>query len=274
MTVPLSRCDHDAVSSPIVLISAAMAVPSAYYRPVVEAFGHHGWDARAIRSRGFGRDEAPASRSNDWSYQDAIWDIEDAVGKARAEDPDRPVVLLGHSIGAQLAAGHELNHAPCDGFVAIGAAVPWFRHYGARGVPLAMMALGVPVVTAMRGYVPPPLFGAPGARTLMTEWARFMRTGRAPFPAAGRHSTPSLVIHLEGDSFAPERPNLAYIDRFLDPAKTTRWVYRKDAAPAGGGNGHVTWARTPEPVVNRVIDWWQQERPEHVGDPGSGIDLN
>lgn len=234
-----------------------MAVPSGFYRPLVDAFATRGWQARALRSRGFGRDEQTASRSHDWGYHDGILDVADAVGKARAEEPDRPVILLGHSIGAQIGAGHELHHLPCDGFVGVGAAIPSFRNYGIGGVPMTFMAFGVPAVTTLWGYVPKPMFGGPGARTLMREWARFIRTGRPPFPADGPHSTPSLIVHLQGDSFAPSKANKAYIAKFLTPARTTRWVYSKDQVPPGGSNDHVQWVRTPEPVVNQVLAWWE-----------------
>ncbi|WP_396045840.1 alpha/beta fold hydrolase [Aeromicrobium sp. UC242_57] len=140
-----------------------MAVPSAFYRPLVAAFEQRGWTAQTLRSRGFGRDETAASRNVDWSYDDGINDIADAVAKARADDPDRPVIVLGHSIGAQLAAGHELNHVPSDGFVGVGAAVPHYKHYPFGGVPLIFMGLGVPLINRVWGHVPKPMFGGPGA---------------------------------------------------------------------------------------------------------------
>lgn len=54
-------------------------------------------------------------RAADWSYDDEIGDIEAAVAVVRRENPDRPVILLGHSLGAQLAAGHELTRTPVEG---------------------------------------------------------------------------------------------------------------------------------------------------------------
>jgi predicted alpha/beta hydrolase len=241
---------------PLVLVSAAMAVPSAFYRPLVSAFEEHGWEARALPTRGFERGEPIASREHDWSYADEIQGIADAVAKARADDPDRPVILLGHSLGAQLCLGHELNHPPSDGLVTVGAGVPHFRHYPYGGAPLLAMSLMVPVVTRVRGYLPKPFFGAPGARTLMREWAGFLRTGVPPFPADGRVAVPSLAIHLQGDALAVSTANKAFVERFLDPERTTRWVYTRDAAPEDGTTDHVQWARTPGPVVDRIVSWW------------------
>ncbi len=242
--------------APLVLISAAMAVPSAYYRPLVAEFEQRGWQARALPTRGFERDEPIASRSHDWSYADEMAGIADEVAKARADQPDRPVILLGHSLGSQIGAGHELHHPPSDGFVTVGASVPHFRSYPKGGLPVLFMGVSVPVVTRALGYLPKPFFGAPGARTLMREWARFVRTGRPPFDVPRRIATPSLVVQLQGDTYAVSRANKAFVEAFLDPDRTTRWVYAKDAVPEGGTNHHVMWVKTPGPVVDQIIHWF------------------
>lgn len=237
-----------------------MAVPSGFYRPLVAAFEERGWDARALPNRGFERGEPGASRSNDWSFADEMQNVADAVAKARADQPERPVILLGHSLGSQIGAGHELHHRPSDGFVAVGASVPHFRAYPYGGLPVLFMGMSVPVVTRLRGFLPKPFFGAPGARTLMREWARFVRSGRPPFEVPHPITTPTLVVQLQGDTYAVSSANKAYMEAFLDPARTTRWVYLKDAAPDGGTTHHVHWVRTPGPVVDQIVDWFASAR--------------
>ena len=244
--------------SPIVLIVAAMAVPSGFYRPLVQEIESRGWQARALPQRGFERGLPVASRSDDWSYADEIQSIADAVAAARAEQPDRPVILLGHSLGAQLAAGHQLHHPPADGFVTVGASVPHFRSYPFGGVPVLLMGLAVPVVTRVRGFLPKPFFGAPGAQTLMREWARFVRSGRPPFDVPRRIDTPTLVVQLQGDTYAVSGSNKVFTELMIEPAAVTRWVYAKDAVPEGGTTHHVRWVRSPGPVVDRMVDWWAQ----------------
>src|SRR5690606_13057038 len=87
---------HGLVPTPFVAISPAMAVPSRLYAPLVAAFESHGWDAVALPRRGFEKGLPVASREHDWGYVEEMADIADAVAKARADDPQRPVIVLGH----------------------------------------------------------------------------------------------------------------------------------------------------------------------------------
>lgn len=241
---------------PLVLISAAMAVPSGFYRPLVAAFAERDWEAQALPTRGFERGEDPASRTHDWSYDDEIAAIADAVAKARAENPDRPVILLGHSLGSQLGAGHQIHRDPADAFVTVGASVPHFRSYPRGGVPVLFMGASVPVLTRLYGYLPKPFFGGPGARTLMREWAHMVRTGRPPFAVPHKITTPSLVIQLQGDVYAVSKANKKFIAMFIDPSALTRWVYAKDKTPEGGSTDHVLWVKTPGVVVDKIVNWF------------------
>ncbi len=241
---------------PVVLIGPAMAVTSRYYRPLVEAFEAHGWSARALPRRGFEAELPVASRAADWSYADEIDDLQDAVATARAEEPARPVLVLGHSLGAQLAIGHEVRHEPVDGLVLVGASVPHHREYPYGGLPLALYAWTMPVTTRLFGHLPKPGFGAPGAATLMREWARFARSGVPPFEVDAPVTTPTLVVHLQGDAYAVSRANKRFVAQFLDPRAVTRWVYTRDDAPEGATTDHVRWVRRPEAVVQRIVDWW------------------
>lgn len=246
-----------AARPPIVLVSPAMAIGSHYYRPLVAEIERHGWNARALPRRGFEPDDARAGRRHDWSYADEIVTIARAVAEARDVDATRPVLLLGHSLGGQLAAGHEFTHTPVDGLVTVGGCLPHHRHYPAGGVHIAAMgAVVVPALTQTFGYLPRPAFGGPGARTLMREWARMAVTGRTPYAADRPIETPSLLISLDGDGLAPTRAVDVFADRLFAAGAVTRWHYADDLVPPDATNDHISWVRTPRLVVERITQWW------------------
>ena len=247
----------DAARAPIVLVSPAMAIGSHYYRPLVAAIESTGWDARALPRRGFEPGDAKASRRHDWSYADEIDDISHAVAQARSEDATRPVLLLGHSLGGQLAAGHQLTQTAVDGLITVGGCLPHHRHYPAGGLHVAAMgAVVVPALTQAFGYLPKPAFGGPGARTLMREWAKMAVTGHTPFATDRPIGTSSLLISLDGDGLAPSRAVDVFAERLFDPEAVTRWHYADDLVPADANNDHITWVRTPRVIVEQVMQWW------------------
>ncbi|BBH68526.1 hypothetical protein ACTI_52110 [Actinoplanes sp. OR16] len=247
--------------NPFVLISPAMGIGSRYYRPLVAAFTEQGWQARALTRRGFER-EGPralrASRAHDWSYADEIDDMASAVAESGAQDPGRPVILLGHSLGAQIAAGHQLTQDPADGVVTVGGCLPYHRHYPLGGPHLVLMGgVIVPVLTGLFGHLPKPAFGGPGARTLMREWGRMAVTGRTPFPSGEAITSPSLLIALEGDRLAPPSAVEKFGTRLFAADSVTHWVYRDADVPDGASNDHIHWVKEPGLVVRRTAAWWQ-----------------
>ncbi|MGW1737364.1 alpha/beta fold hydrolase [Nocardia sp. NPDC001965] len=253
----MADAEKGGADTPIVLISPAMAIGSGYYRPLVAEFERHGWQARALHRRGFERGRPPASRREDWAYRDEIYDITQAVAAARAEAPARPVLLLGHSLGGQLVAGHELTCPPADGVITVAGAIPHYRHFAYGGLHLAAMAaLVVPATTAVFGYLPKPAFGGPGARTFMREWARMVLTGRPPYAIEQPITTPALVISLGDDALSPVGAVDDLTRRLFASTSVTRWHHTSDQVPPGSTNDHIGWVRTPATVVNRIVMWW------------------
>lgn len=249
---------------PHVLISPAMGVPAKFYRPLVAAFGEHGWASTVIARRGIEPGDLAPSRAHDWSYADEAGDLADAIRDLRREDPDRPVLVVGHSLGAQLCALLDVlpgaSDARPDGYATVAGSVPRYRYYPGERARMLLLASSVPVVTAARGHWPAGAFGGPTPRTLMRQWARMMRTGELPATDGleqGRvgGARPVLAVRLEGDALvtpaAAER-----LERCFPPGSLTGWTYRKSQCPPEGSTDHVRWARTPGPVVERIVEWW------------------
>ena len=255
----MTRIENDPVRTrhTTVLISPAMGVPARVYRRLTEALSRAGLDVVIVPRRGIEEGSEPPSRRSDWSYADEADDLADAVTAARTETPETRVLVLGHSLGAQLAAlvASRTDRAP-DGIVAIGASVPHFRHYGARGIPLAALAASVTPVAAVLGRWPRRGFGGPTPRTLMREWARMVLTGWAPFALDSRMRLPALSIRLHDDEVVSGRAADAY-DAAFDKDAMSTLCYRASDGPAGGVATHLGWTRTPDGIVELIARWWE-----------------
>lgn len=236
-----------------------MAVGSWFYGPVTAAFESQGWDVRVLPRRGFENGAPKAGPKNDWTYADEIRVIEEAVVEARSEDPNRSVVIVGHSLGGHLGAAVQLGDHPADGLVNIGTSTPHYRYYGVRAPGLLAMAAAVRPAAKLSGYLHKPFFGAPGAKTLMSEWATTIITGEMPYDLSSKVSLPALSVHLQGDSYSVKAA-VRYFERAnFEADSLTRWTYLKKDTPPGGTTHHVHWARHPGPVVEYIVKWWDEQ---------------
>ncbi|MGH1563231.1 alpha/beta fold hydrolase [Mumia sp. DW29H23] len=254
---------HTDPTKPHVVIAPAMGVHSRYYRELADALTAVGWSSCTLAARGIDRDTEPPSRDNDWAYADLADALAEHVAHIRDQHPGIPVVLLGHSLGGQVALGHLLSGGEADGLVLAGASEPYYRRYGSRAWGIWSLAAAVPPVTAVYGYWPSWGFGGPQPKTLMREWSRLVRRRRFPYPV-GRlpHDAldlPTFVLQVEGDTLSVPRAARALV-RAVREESVTWWDYRRADAPDGARIDHLAWAKAPAPAVAALQDWWSRHR--------------
>lgn len=123
------------------------------------------------------------------------------------------MVLLGHSLGGQLVAGHEAGHPVADGVVSVGGAIPYFRHFAYGGIPIAVLAgVVVPTTTALFGYLPKPASGGPGAHTFHARMGAHGADGTAAVPGrehVGWVRTPRAVVDRTITWWSAERESVS-----------------------------------------------------------------
>ncbi|PJJ53414.1 putative alpha/beta hydrolase [Mumia flava] len=262
--------------APHVVIAPAMGVPSRFYRALEKEIASLGWSACTLAARGIDRDTEPPSRDNDWGYQELVASLDKHVHRFRDAHPGVPVLVLGHSLGGQVAISYLLSGGDLDGVVLAGASVPYYPYYGARAWGIWALAASVPLVTAVRGHWPSKGFAGPQPRTLMRQWARLVRRRRFPHPegALPRHAldVPAFVLQVEGDTLSVPRACRA-LARVFEPQAVTDWTYERSAAPDDVTIDHIAWAKAPGPALAQVRDWWERAgAAEPQSSPGIGAD--
>ena len=160
-----------------VVIAAATGVRQNYYAPFATWLAAQGWRVWTFDYRGMG-DSAPAQglRGYRASLSDWVRDYEQVVAHARADLPQAPLLLLGHSLGAQLpglfAAEHGIN-----GLLGVGSGSGYWRHLApaVRRLSPFFWHVVVPLSTALCGYFPGRRLGMVGdlPAPAIRQWRRW-----------------------------------------------------------------------------------------------------
>jgi alpha-beta hydrolase superfamily lysophospholipase len=206
---------------------------SGLYPALVEHFTARGIAVYAFDLRGNGR--SPGQRGYVERWDQYVEDLERFIAVVRREEPDRPVFLLGNSLGGRIVLDYA-RHRP-EGLRGIIAASP---PLGRLGVPAPLLALGrvlsrvwprfsvrtgmdlsglardpVVVETALAD----PLFHRLGTARLSTEVVAAIARVQA---AAPRFPLPLLVIHGSADRMVPPDGSRAFVPRVGHPDRELR----------------------------------------------------
>lgn len=92
----------------VVLLLHGLGEHSGRYEHVAAALVQAGYAVHAVDHRGHGRSEGP--RAFVRTYDEFMGDIAAFRRLVEAQHPSAPLVVLGHSMGANLAVGHVLDH--------------------------------------------------------------------------------------------------------------------------------------------------------------------
>ena len=262
LIVPAARRDEN---RPAVLVLPGIAVGARYYLPLARALADAGVDVAITELRGQGESTHRIGRSGGAAgyHESAGEDVPLAVEAMQRQLGPRPVVLLGHSMGAQIGVYHLARRDPrVVGLIAVAAQSPFHRGYPREfGRKLRLGSIVMPIVGRVAGHVPGQFFGATGRvpADRVRDWARLAATGvmqpaRADLDyidGLARVTVPALAVVIADDPLAPE----SAARNLLALLPTARTTLESEPQPLG----HNTWARRPDEIVARVLAWIDRE---------------
>ncbi|SDD34736.1 alpha/beta hydrolase family protein [Actinokineospora iranica] len=255
-------------SAPVVLILPAMAVKAKFYLPLAKALRAAGLSVATCDLRGQGESTPALREGPDFGYRELIEvDLPAIVAAVTERFPDRPLHLLGHSLGGQLALLFSAtNPGVVAGVSTIGTGTVFWRAFGPKRWFEALWKIQwIGLVSKVKGWWPGGVL-IPGAMAggVMIDWARHSRTSRyrpkgtnVGYDAAlAKLDIPVLLISLERDILGP-KSNVDFLGERLESARLANWHI---AAGAGVANlDHFGWVKDSA-VIGPAVATWITER--------------
>jgi predicted alpha/beta hydrolase len=239
----------------VIVLVPAMGTSASYYRPFAEFCTSRAFSVLLAELPGSGASRPRPSRRVDYGYRDLVSGyLPLLVEQARGRCGNKPLVLLGHSLGGHVGVLATLQaEVVVDALVTLAAGNIHYRNWVNKGAgKVRYFAWLVTALSYLFGQVPGQYLGlgSPQPRTLMREWAAIIRSGSFShiadaLPAAA--PMPALAIGFEGDFMAPSKSvaSLAHTLRGDMDWLPVTWP----------GNAHASWARHPEPTLSVIEKW-------------------
>ena len=262
-----SADDRDAGdSSPVCLVLPAMGVRARFYEPLARELARRGYPAITADLRGQGESSERAARGSRFGYSEIVkLDLPAAAAALRRRFSARPLLIVAHSLGGQLAtAAIGLSLVRPQGLVLIAAGTAHWRDWPRGKRARAGLAVsGIALAARLLPWYPGRRLGFGGDQPsrLMRDWSHNARTGRYRSVAEGRSleprpspvSCPVLSVSIPGDLVAPPGATESLLRRF-DPTCVSR-VQLTPERGEGRWRRHFSLVRSPEAVVDSIRAW-------------------
>ena len=244
-----------AAARAVAVLVPAMGTKAGFYQPFAEEMAGHDIAVLLAEIPGTGESRPRPSRALDYGYRDLVERyIPGLVDLARSEFPDVPLVLIGHSLGAQigtLATAQGLVEP--DALITVAGGHIHYRNWDGAGAAKVLFGANLfRALTYIFGHLPGQHvgFGGPQARTLIRDWSRTIRTGSFSHIADEQSfgsKAPMLCVGIEGDDFAPRKSVSTLADVLGGDVEILPQTWK--------GNPHSSWARYPKETVDLIENW-------------------
>lgn len=244
-----------------ILLLPAMGVPARYYDRFVGspcALGHP-----VVRVHWRDEDRTFPRKNPKHGYAEMVEREVPAAARATRERFGDSPVVLGHSLGGQLAPLSVALGGPFAGLVLLASGTNYWRGSGVFWA--AWMAficfIFMPIAVRMFGFWPGGRFGFGGrqSKQMMLDWARLGRSGRfLPAAATLDHEAalrelelPVLALSVAGDIYV-SRGSMDHLVGKLSGCRVDREHWR---ASAHAHRGHFNWTKTSDGPAALIHDW-------------------
>ncbi len=256
------RCEKQEAT--VVIIFPALGVKANYYRHYAAALAQKNFHVVTADHRGHGNSSVRASRKSDFGYKEQIeTEYEMILKTVKEKFPQSKIIVMGHSIGAQMGAMFvSRNYPQLDGLIINAGCSVYYKGWGTfKGWGVWLFAVFSNFLAQTLGSYPGHKvgFGNVESKGMISDWfhtamfGNFMAKG-SDFDyekAMSQMPLPVLAMSYKGDASAPPLALKYLTDKFTFATVETHHVKH----PEGKKYNHYSWIREPDASMNLVVEW-------------------
>lgn len=215
---PLAATLFEAPSSAraTIVINSAMATPRRFYRRFATALADSGFDVLTWDYRGVGGSKPERLRGFATNVRDwALLDMDGVLDFVHERWPARPLLLVGHSLGGQVAGLLE-NAEHVRGMVTLSSQSGHWRMQGGEQKAMVLLHtwLTLPFLSHTFGYMPWSKLGSSedlpkGAALQWAQWCRhpdyLLGDDSLPLERYEEFDAPVLAYSIDDDKWGTSR---------------------------------------------------------------------
>ncbi len=248
-----------------IILLPALGVAAWFYAMFAEALTSLQMNVALVEQRGHGESALRPSRKVDFGLREGLEeDIPATMQWLQQQAPDKPLYLMGHSLGghyAAITAGRFADRVA--GLILIACGSPWPGGFqGKTHWQLRLLCRALPLMNAVLPYYPGDRLGFGGreARGLMADWLVLAKTNKYIVKGMQEdlergvacYSGPVLSLSLDSDLFAPKAAVDGVVNKFVSASVSNKLM---SASQLGEIADHFRWARSPTAMVAEIGDW-------------------
>ncbi len=251
-----------------VVIGGAMGVRQDFYAPFAHWLAGQGWRVTTFDYRGSGESGPSGSALRGFKADLFDWthDYEAAIDHAHAALPERPLYLLGHSLGAQLP-GLLNNQHKVSGMLSVAAGSGYWRENAPqlKRFVLYFWLVLVPLATRLFGYFPGRRLRKVGdlPAGVIMQWRRWCLNPRYSVGAEGervrqRYANvrfPVMALSITDDELMTLRGTHSLIDLYENARREVRRIAPADLALRRIGHFGPFRSDQETRLWPRMADW-------------------
>jgi len=271
--------------APVLLCLPAMGVPARFYQPMMQSLANAtGGPVYTAELRGQGDSTERAERGADFGYREIVEDdLPHWLDHLALHHPQRRIVLLGHSLGGQLAVLASATLARrLSALVLVAAGTAHHRVWPAPQRWRAQLTVhAISLAARLLPWYPGRRLGFGGnqPRRLMRDWSFNAFSGRYQLEGSTRDeyalerelrdvALPVLSLSMSDDPVAPAGARDELLARLPHAAITRSEL--EHSAQGSAWQRHFSWARDPDAMAKQVASWLAPlhgMRPREPGHP-------